>query len=87
MSRHVLAIRRLIWYVLLYCSGFAGGHMYDRRLIYLYLCDEAGLASVQRELPFCLGHVVAGLPHCTIGGCISAPPRQTEVAICALGNF
>ena len=77
MSRHVLEIRRLIWYVLLYCSGFAGGHMYDRGLIYLYLCDEAGLAGVRRELLFCPDHVVVSQPHYTMEVCIAAPPRQT----------
>ena len=61
--------------------------MRDRGLICLYLCAEAGLASVRRELPFCLDHVVVGQPHCTMVVCIPAPPRQTEVAICALGNF
>ena len=61
--------------------------MYDRRLIYLYLCDEAGLVGVRRELSFCLDHVVVGQPHCTMEVCILAPPRQTEVAIWALGNF
>ena len=61
--------------------------MYDRGLIYLYLCTEAGLAGVRHELPFCLDHVVVGQPHCTMEVCIPAPPRQTEVAICALGSF
>ena len=66
MSGRVLAIRRLIWYVLLYCLGFAGGHMYGNGLIYLYLCAEVGLAGVQCELLFCLDHVVVGQPHCTM---------------------
>ena len=61
--------------------------MYGRGLIYLYLCDEAGWAGVRRELPFCPDHVVVSQPHCTMEVCISAPPRQTEVAICALGSF
>ena len=61
--------------------------MYGRGLIYLYLCDEAGRAGVRRELPFCPDHVVVGRPHCTMEVCIPAPPRQTKVAICALGSF
>ena len=61
--------------------------MYDRGLIYLYLCAEVGLAGVQCELLFCLDHVVVGQPHCMMEVCIPAPPRQTEVAICALGSF
>ena len=61
--------------------------MYDRGLIYLYMSAEAGLASVRRELSFCLDHMVVGQPHFTMEVCSSAPPRQTEVAICALGRF
>ena len=61
--------------------------MYDHRLIYLYLFVEAGLDGVRRELSFCLGHVVAGQPYYTMEVCISAPPHQTKVAICALGSF
>ena len=61
--------------------------MYGRGLIYLYLCDEAGQAGVRRELPFCPDHVVVGQPHWTMVVCIPAPPRQTEVSICALGSF
>ena len=61
--------------------------MYDRGLIYLYWCAEAGLAGVRRELLFCLDQVVVSQPHCTMEVCIPAPPRQTEVAICALGSF
>ena len=61
--------------------------MYGRGLIYLYLCDEAGRANVQRDLPFCPDHVVVGQPCCTMVVWIPAPPHQTEVAICALGRF
>ena len=61
--------------------------MYGRGLIYLYLCDEAGRAGVWRELRFCPDHVVVGQPHCTMVVCVSAPPRQTEVAIYALCSF
>ena len=61
--------------------------MYAHGLIYLFLCAKAGLAGVRRELPFCLNHVVVDPPHCTMEVCSSAPPRQTEVAICALGSF
>ena len=61
--------------------------MCDRGLICLYLCAEAGLAGVLRELPFCLDHVVVGQPHYRMEVCIPAPPRQAEVAICGLGSF
>ena len=61
--------------------------MYDHGLIYLYLCAEAGLAGVRRELSFCPDQVVVDQPHCTMEVCILAPPRQTEVAICTLGSF
>ena len=61
--------------------------MYDCGIIYLCLCDEAVLAGVRREVPFCPDHVVVGQPHCAMVVCIPAPPRQTEVAICALGSF
>ena len=61
--------------------------MYGCGLIYPYLCDDAGRAGVRRELPFCPDHVVVGQLHCMMVVCIMAPPRQTEVAICALGSF
>ena len=61
--------------------------MYDHGLIYLCLCTEVGLASVRRDLPFCLDHMVVGQPHCMMEVCSSAPPRQTKIAICALGRF
>ena len=61
--------------------------MYDRGLIYLCLCDEAVLAGVRCEVPFCPDHLVVGQPHCTMEECIPAPPRQTKVAICDLGSF
>ena len=61
--------------------------MYGRGLIYLYLWTETGLAGVRCDLPFCLAHVVVSQPHCTMEVCSLAPPRQTKVAICALGSF
>ena len=62
--------------------------MYGRGLIYLYLCNETGGgAGVRCELPFFPDHVVVSRLHCTMVVCIPAPPRQTEVAICALGSF
>ena len=61
--------------------------MYAHGLIYLCLCAEAGLAGVRHELLFCLDHVVVGQPHCTMEACSFVPPRQTEVAVCALGSF
>ena len=54
--------------------------MYDCGLICLYLCTEAGLAGVRRELSFCLDHVVVAQPHCTMQVCSSAPPHETGVA-------
>ena len=70
MSVHVLAIRRSIWYVMLYCSGHVEGHMYERELIYLCLCNEAGRAGIRLELPLCPGHVVVGQPHCAMVVCV-----------------
>ena len=97
MLVHVLAIRRSIWYVLLYCSGPAEGHMYGRGLIYLCLCDEAGWAGVRLELPLYPDHEVVGPPHCpdrVVFGrphyareeLAPAPLRRTEVAIFVLDN-
>ena len=80
-------IRKLIWYVLLYCSGPVEGHMYDHELIYLCLCDEAGQAGVRLELLLYPDHVVAGRLHCAMVVCVPAPHRRTKVAICASGNF
>ena len=54
--------------------------MYNRGLICLYLCAEAGLAGVLRELPFCLDHVVVGTKRQLTMNTI--PPRliaQVEV--------
>ena len=61
--------------------------MYGRGRIYLCLSDVAGRAGVRRELSFCPDHVVVGQPHCMMVVCIPVPPRQTNVAICILGNF
>ncbi len=59
-SGHVLAIRRSIWYVLLYCPGLAEGHMYNPELFYLCFYDEVEWASVRLDLQFCPSHVVVG---------------------------
>ena len=75
MLGHVLAIRRSIWYVLLYFSGPAEGHMYDHELIYLCLCDEAGRAGVHLEFPICPVHVVVSQLHCAMVVCVP-PPRR-----------
>ena len=87
MSGHVLAIRRSIWYVLLYCSGPAEGHMCDHELFDLCLHNEAGWAGIRLELPLYPDHVVVGQPHCMMMVWAPAPHHQTEVAIYALGNF
>ena len=61
--------------------------MYVRGRIYPCLSDEAGRAGVRHELPFCPDHAVVGQPHCMMVVYILALPRQTEVAIYALGSF
>ena len=61
--------------------------MYNRELFYLCLYGEVERAGGRLGLPLCLDHVVVGQPHCTMVVCIPAPPRQTKVAICALGSF
>ena len=61
--------------------------MYDRELIYLCLCDEAGQAGIRLELLLYPDHMVVGQPHCAMVVYTLAPPRRTEVAICALGSF
>ena len=97
MSRHVLAIRRSILYVLLYCPGPAEGRMYIPELFYLCFDVEVGRAAVRHELPFCPDRAVVGPPHCPdlavfVPHCAGevwapAPHHQTEVAICASGKF
>ena len=61
--------------------------MYDPELFCLYFFVAVGLAVVLPELPFYPDRVVVGQLHCMMEVCIPAPPRQTEVAICALGSF
>ena len=60
MSKHVLAICRSIWYVLLYCPGPAEGHMYNHELLYFCLYGEAGQAGVRLELPLYPDRVAVG---------------------------
>ena len=87
MSRHVLEIRRSIWYVLVYCSGPAEGHMYDHELFYLCLYNEAGRAGIRLELPLYPNHVAVGRPRCAMMVWAPAPRHQSEVTICASSNF
>ena len=100
-SRHpesgsVLAIRRLIWCVLLYCPGPAEGRMYGPELFYLYFYEAVGRAIVRHELPFYPDRGVVGPPHyhdhvgvgphCAREVWDLVPPHRTEVAVCASGN-
>ena len=87
MSRHVLAIRRSILYVLLYCPGLAEGHMYNPELLYPCLYGEMGQSGVRLELPLYPDRVVVGQPHCTMMVQAPVPRHRTEVAVCASGNF
>ena len=87
MSGHALAIRRSIWYVLLYCPGPAEGHMYDPELFYLCLYGEVGRASVRLGLPLCPDHVVVGQTHCALMAQAPMPRHRIKVVICASGNF
>ena len=87
MSRHVLAIRRSILYVLLYCPGLDEGHMYNPELSYPCLYGEVGQSGFQLELPFYPNRVVVGQPHFTMLVRVLAPHHRTEVAICSSGNF
>ena len=61
--------------------------MYDHELFYPCLYDEAGRAGVRLELPLYPDHVVVGQPHCVMMVWAPAPHHQTEVAICASGDF
>ena len=87
MSGHAVAIRRSIWYVLLYYPVPAEGHMYNHELFYLCSYDEAGRAGVRLELPLYPDRVVVGQPHCTMMVRAPTPRHRTEVAICVSGNF
>ena len=87
MSRHVLAIRRLIWFVLLYCPGPAESRMYDPELFYLCLYGEVEQAGVRLELPPCPDHIVVGQPHCAMMVWAPMPHHRTKVEIYAAGNF
>ena len=89
-SRHpesgtVLAIRRLIWCVLLYCPGPTEGRMYIPEMFYLCFDVEVGRATIRLELPLYPDRVVVG-PHCVREVWDLVPPHRTEVAVCALGN-
>ena len=61
--KHVLAIRRSILYVLLYCPGPAEGHVYDPELSYPCLYGEVGQSGFRLRLPFYPDHAVADQPH------------------------
>ena len=87
MSRHVLAIRRLIMRVLLYCPSPVEGRMYNPELFYSCLYGEVGRSDVRLELPLCPDQVVVDLPHCAMMVWAPAPSRRTEVAIYASGSF
>ena len=80
-------IRRLIWYVLLYCPGPAEGRMYDLELFYLYFLFRVRWDAVRLEVPLYPDRMVVGYPHCPDRVVqVLAPPHRTEVAICASGN-
>ena len=97
MSRDVLAIRKSIWYILLYYPGPAEGRMYAPELFCLYFYVAVGRAVVRPELPLYPGHVVVGPPHCPDHVVVDrpyyarevwapAPLHRTEVANFASGN-
>ena len=87
VSRHVLAIRRSILYVLHYCPVFAADRRYVTELFYPCLYGEVGRSGVRLELPLYPDRVVVDQPHCTMAVCVLAPHRRTKVAICASGSF
>ena len=85
MSKNVLVIRRLIWYILLYCPGPAEGSMYNPELFCICFYVAVGWAVVRPELPLYPdrrvafqppypGHVVVG-PHYAREICAPAPPH------------
>ena len=62
-SKNVLAIRKLIWCVLLYCLALAEGRMYGPELLCPCFCEAVGRAVVRPELPFYPDRGVVGPPH------------------------
>ena len=72
---------------MLYWSGPAEVHMYDRELFYLFLYNEPGQAGVQLEPPFYPDAAVVGQPHCVAMIWAPVPHHRTVVATCASGNF
>ena len=53
-----------------------------------YFCLSGGgvRAGLRADMPLCLGHEVADLPHHTLVVYVLMLPPRVEVATCALGN-